>query len=58
MILENCNERFHYISGAFEPFCKNPEKYKKAELIHAFKVLGRFFDVPYKPMNTDNIWRP
>lgn len=58
MVLENCSERYHYMSGAFENYYTNPEKFKKAELVHAFKVLGRFFDLPYNPMETADIWRP
>lgn len=57
MVLDNCRERFHYISGAFERYYKNPEKCKKSELVYAFKVLGRFFNTPYVPMETDDIWR-
>lgn len=57
MVLDNPSERYHYISGAFEEYYKNPEKFKKAKLVYAFKVLGRFFDSPYVPLDTTDIWR-
>lgn len=54
MILNNVRERYFYIRGYFNDVSKNPENYLKEDLIRYFKLLGRLFDSPDAPFDTDN----
>lgn len=57
MVLENSNERYHYMRGYFAGVCAHPEKYLKEDLIFYFKELRKFFDLPYAPMDDSILGR-